>query len=156
GLSMYIKFNGFQAGGWGPLGIVDMPSPDDDLQTDRTDVLGRDGQVAGPDYLRKAIWNMTLLVNTYSYGEAVALVCQVRDAWWDAKYRQTSTVAPLRYSRDVVTWYRAYGRPLKFSRRVQGTRVVQGGAHIELLFGQLNPLHYGEARSATRINAYAG
>jgi hypothetical protein len=153
---MYIRFNGFQAGGWGALQVVDMPSPEDDLEAQRTDILQGDGQVAGPDYLRGAVWNITLLVNTYSYEDGMAMVRQVKDAWQDPRIRRSSDLAPLHYSKDGEVWYTVYGRPTRYAGPPQGTRLDQGVAHIELQFEQLHMTHYSEAESETRINSVPG
>lgn len=153
---MFIRFNGFQAGGWGPLHVVDMPSPEDDIETSRTDVLGGDGQVAGSDYLRKAVWNITLLVNTYSYEDGMKTVRTVRDAWFDPKVRHGKGLSPLDYSKDGNTWYRVYGRPVKYGGPPQGTRLDQGVAHIELQFEQLHSTFYSLNESSTRVNSVMG
>ena len=153
---MYIRFNGFEAGGYGPLRVEDMPSPEDDIVTSRTDVLGGDGQVAGNDYLRKSVWNISLLVNTFSYEDGMAMVRKVRDAWQDPKVRFGDTPAPLDYSKDGQTWYRVYGRPVNYGGPPQGTSLDQGVAHIELQFEQLRATHYSLAESTTRLNAVPG
>lgn len=150
---MYIRFNGFQAGGWGRLHVVDMPSPEDDIVTSRTDILGGDGQVAGNDYLRKSVWNITLLVNTHSYEEGMEVVREVRDAWQDPDVRFGKTPSPLDYSKDGVTWYRVYGRPTNYGGPPQGTRLDQGIAHIELQFEQLKTTHYSLSESTARLGA---
>lgn len=150
---MHIRFNGFEAGGWdAPLQVIDMPSPEDDLSEDRTDILGRDGQVAGPDYLRKSTWNITILVNTYTYDDGMAAVRQVRNAWLDKSVRHSRALAPLSYSKDGVTWYTVYGRPTKYGGPPQGTELDQGIAHIELQFDQLDELHYSIAREEVTID----
>lgn len=154
---MFIRFNGFEAGGWGAaLQVEDMPSPEDDVETDRTDVLGMDGQVAGKDYIRKSVWNITLLVNTYTYDDGMAVVRQVRDAWLDPAVRLGEDPAPMDYSKDGLTWHRVYGRPVKYGGPPQGTRLDQGVAHIELQFEQLRVPHYSVTPSTTRLGAVAG
>lgn len=153
---MYIRFNGFQAGGWGELHVVDVPSPEDDIITSRSDVLGGDGQVAGSDYLRKTVWNITLLVNTRSYEAGSAAVRRVKNAWQDPEIRQSSTLAPLEYSRDGIEWYRVYGRPVNYGGPPQGTRLEQGIAHIELQFEQLDPLHYTSVEESLHLPVARG
>lgn len=139
---MHIRFNGFTAGTQGELYVVDMPSPEDDLTPDRTDVFGDDGQVAGPDYIRSSIWNITLLVDTRTYEDGMRVVRQVRDAWLDPAVRHSRDLAPLSYSRDGVNWHTVYGRPGNYGGPPQGVELNQGIAHIELQFEQLRIPHY--------------
>ena len=150
---MHIRFNGFEAGGWdAALQVVDMPSPEDDLIEERLDILGRDGQDAGPDYLRKSTWNFTILVNTFSYEDGKAAVQQVRNAWLDPEVRHSRALAPLYYSDNGTDWYVMYGRPTKYGGPPQGTELNHGIAHIELQFDQLRAQHYSVSREEVTIN----
>lgn len=139
---MYLKFNGIQAGGWGELHVVDLPAPEDDLDPTRTDNLSSDGQLAGADYLRKAVWNITLLVNTWTYKDGRRVVNAVRDAWLDPNVRLSTETFPLEYSKNGIHWFKVYGRPTKYGGPPEGVRLDQGLAHIELQFEQLDLLHY--------------
>ena len=152
---MHIRFNGIEAGGWGSLRVVDVASPEDDLSTSRFDVLGGDGQIAGPDALRKAVWNITLLVNTYTYEDGMNTVARIRDAWWDSDIRYSNDMYVLEYSKDGSIWYRVYGRPVNFGGPPQGTHLDQGVAYVELQFEQLDVLHYSSAEHSTRVNVVA-
>src|SRR5699024_9160888 len=153
---MFIRFKGLHAGGGGPLHVVDMPAPEDDIEVSRTDILGGDGQAAGPDYLRKAVWNITLLVNTHTYEDGMEMVRKVRNAWLDPKVRLSDGVTPLDYSKDGVNWYRVCGRPTTYGGPPQGTQLDQGFAHIELQFEQLKTTCSSLSESTTRVDAVPG
>lgn len=153
---MFIKFNGIEAGGWGELHVVSLPAPEDEIETSRTARLGRDGQAAGADYLRGSMWNITLLVNTYSYRDGRRVVNHVRDRWLDPDVRLTTETFPLSYSKDGVEWFKVYGRPANYGGPPEGTRLDQGIAHIELQFEQLDTLHYSVDSEQVTVNAARG
>lgn len=153
---MYIRFNGIEAGGSGELRVVDLPAPEDEIDTSRTNILGGDGQVAGADYLRGSMWNITLLVNTYSYQDGRRVVNAVRDAWLDPDVRLSTSTSPLEYSKNGLDWFKVYGRPVNFGGPPEGTRLDQGVAHIELQFEQLETLHYSVESEQVAVNAARG
>lgn len=153
-LSVFLRFNGIEAGGWGKLQVVSLPAPEEDLTASRTDRIGRDGQAMGADFLRSLTWNITLLVNTYSYDDGKAVVNAVRDAWWDPAIRLSSNPMALEYSKDGQQWFTMYGRPVKYAGPEEGTRLDQGVAHIELQFEQTDVVFYSSGQElATAVAA---
>lgn len=154
--SVHIRFNGIHAGALGELRVADLPAPEDEIDTSRTNILGGDGQAAGADYHRGSMWDITLLVNTYSYKDGRRVVNAVRDAWLDPEVRLSTEAFPLEYSKNGLDWFKVYGRPVNFGGPPEGTRLDQGVAYIELQFEQTDTLHYSVGTESVTVNAARG
>lgn len=143
-MPLWIRFDGLEAGGHRGTDVFinDSAPLSTDMRLDRTDNLGRDGQMAGADFISKRVWDFTLFTNKRTEDEALALASAWGRAWEDPEIRSGERKVPLEYSRDHVTWFRVYGRPTLFTPPKLDVFTVQGRGQIDLQFEQLDPWHY--------------
>jgi len=142
---LWIRYAGLEAGGHrGDVTITDFSGISNDLRLDRTDRLGRHGQMAGKDYISKRVWTMTLTTLANDENGAVALASQWERVVLDDDVMLSSELAMLEYSRDRQTWYRVYGRPSDYAGPDLGDHTREGAGDIVLQFEQLDPWHYSE------------
>ena len=142
---LWIRYAGLEAGGHhGDVTITDFSGISNDLRLDRTDRLGRHGQMAGKDYITKRVWTMTLTTLVDDENGAVALASKWEDAVLNDDVMLSTELAMLEYSRDRHTWYRVYGRPSDYAGPDLGDYTREGAGNIVLQFEQLDPWHYSE------------
>lgn len=156
-MPLWIRYDGLEAGGHRGTDVIinDAAPVSTDLRFDRTDRLGRDGQVAGQDFITKKVWDLTLYTNRRTEDEAVGLASAWERAWHDPEVRTGRRLVPLEYSRDHETWFRVYGRPALFTGPKLGVQTRLGAGQVDLQFEQLDPLHYSSNESTTRVNVVA-
>src|SRR5690625_7839319 len=74
---LWIRYAGLEAGGHrGDVTITDFSGISNDLRVDRTDRLGRHGQMAGPDCISKRVWTTALTTLARHENGAVARASQ--------------------------------------------------------------------------------
>lgn len=145
-MPLRIRFDGLEAGGQrGSDVYINRAAPvTTDMRYDRTDRLGRDGQMAGTDYISKSVWDLTLHTNKATEDEALALAQAWQHAWRDPEIRNGTKRVPLEYSRNGQDWFKVYGRPTLFTGPELDVFTVQGRGELDLQFEQLDPWHYSE------------
>lgn len=142
---LWIRYAGLEAGGHhGDVTITDFSGISNDLRLDRTNRLGRHGQMAGKDYITKRVWTMTLTTLVDDENGAVALASEWENAVLSDDVMLSTELAMLEYSRDRSTWYRVFGRPSDYAGPDLGDFTREGAGDIVLQFEQLDPWHYSE------------
>lgn len=157
-MPLWIRYDGLEAGGQRGSDVIinQAPPVSTDMRFDRTDRLGRDGQVAGPDLISKRVWDFTLFTNQRTEDEAIALAQAWEQAWRDSEVRSGRRLVPLEYSRNRESWFRVYGRPTLFTGPEVDVLTRQGRGQIDLQFEQLRPWHYSDSESSVRIGSAPG
>lgn len=142
---LWIRYAGLEAGGHdGDVAITEFSGISNDLRLDRTDRLGRDGQMAGPDYVNKRVWNITMHTLADDENGAVALAQQWERALLDPVVMRSTKLMTLEYSRNRESWYQIRGRVADYAGPDLGDYTREGAGQIDLQFEQLDPLHYSE------------
>ena len=153
---MHLRFEGIEIGCTrdDPLYIADYSPPSTAVDTSRTGRLGRDGVHAGPDFLREAAWDFSLTVKDAGLAGVLDRAGALERAWKAEENRRPGVLVPLEYSTDHgLTWFRVYGRSVRFSGPKADFLAAQGRGSIEVQFEQLDPLHYASEESFARIDA---
>lgn len=157
-MPLWIRFDGLEAGGQrgSDVYINRAGAVSTDMRFDRTDRLGRDGQMAGTDLISKSVWDFTLHTNQQTEDEALAFASAWQRAWRDPDIRDGTKTVPLEYSRNRQDWFRVYGRPTLFTGPEMDVFTVQGRGVMDLQFEQLDPLHYSSEEESVSIDMAPG
>lgn len=157
-MPLWIRFDGLEAGGQrGSDVYINHAAPvTTDMRFDRTDRLGRDGQMAGTDLISKSVWDFTLHTNQQTEDEALAFASAWQRAWRDPDVRDGTKTVPLEYSRNRQDWFRVFGRPTLFTGPELDVFTVQGRGVLDLQFEQLDPLHYSENKETATLYVAPG
>ena len=152
-MPLWIRFDGLEAGGQrGSDVYINHAAPvTTDMRFDRTDLLGRDGQMAGSDLISKRVWDLTLHTNQHNEDDAVAFAKAWEMAWRNPDIRDGTKKVPLEYSRDQINWFRVFGRPTLFTGPELDVFTVQGRGVLDLQFEQLDPLHYSSETESVAL-----
>lgn len=151
---MHIRFDGYEIGCThdSEVFIADYELGELDIQSDDTDILGRDGIMPGTDYLRDAAWQFALTVHKQDGTAGVLAKLAPLERAWKAWANRTEGRVPLEYStgHDGV-WHRIYGRPRRYMPPRPDAQTEKGRSHAQISFQQQGPLHYATPQSVTLL-----
>lgn len=146
---MMFRFGGVEFGGnTGALLVTGFnPGPAENRADDKP-APGRDGVIAGQDFLGGATWAFDLSTNRDDLGGARATAAALEAAWKDPAIRLNATAkVPLSYEMDGA-WRRVYGRPGQIQGMGADVLASLGVGRLTADFRVLDPLHYEEEETA--------